>query len=305
MVGLDDRLVASLVLADQRVLAIELPDTVSRGTSLILTFNQPNCRTARPAAGLYKDGQPLAFMVSSVRLFAMAASSGAPITYAAIPGTLDDGTLQRNVAHVTGLAPGALVTRFESIGHDCEYGTVQRAFGEEPLGLLRFAGIVTHKLVDGLMARFAGIGAPETTRIFVADTPKWEFKVHEQIYYLWYSVGKTPDETTHEAVHVEQSRRLRFLHRKFIEDLQEGLKIFVLTRGEILSQAEALAVFCALNKDSPNTLLWTTHSDPARTGQVDRILTGFLQGHLGTVDEREYGTHDAWLSVLANAYLLK
>jgi hypothetical protein len=304
MVGLDDRLVASLVLSDQRVLAIQLPDSVARGVPCILSFSHPNSRTPRPAAGLYADGQPLGFMVSSVRLFSMALPAAMPVACAAIPGTLADGLLVRNVEAATGLSPSALVTRFESIGHDCEYGTVQRAFGEEPLGLLRFAGVVTHKLVDGLMARFAGIGAPQTTRIFVAETPKWEFKVHEQNYYLWYSVGKTPDETTQAAVHAEQTRRLAFLRRKFLEDLQDGQKIFVLTRGEILSEAEALAVFCALNMEGANTLLWITHSDPSRTGQVDRLLPGFLHGHLGAVDERNYGTLDAWLSLLANAYVL-
>ncbi len=303
MLAINGRLLTTLQMRDRRVLAVPAPAALSSGDTAVLSFTHLSSRAPRPAGGLYRDGQALALGVSSIRVFCRDGPAVPVSTLGALPAIVADGSMQDLAARCTGLAPVELVTRFESLGHDCEFGTVQRSFGAEPLGLLRFAGVVTHKLVDGLMARFADIGAPETTRIFVSGPPEPEFKVHEQLYYLWYSVGKTPQETTHAAVLREQCRRLAFLRRKFDEDLQNATKIFVLTRGEPITEAEALAVFCALRHSGPSTLLWTTHGEVSRTGQVDCLMPGFLRGHLGQVDHRNYATQDAWLSVLTNAYV--
>ena len=305
MIAVNGRLIATLQMNDHRVFALRLPNGIAEAEETILSFSHLNCGTARPALGLDRIGRPLGLMVASVRVFRLDDPPGAAVTRPALPGGLSDGSLQAQATALTATTPEDLVTRFESLGLDCEFGTVQRNFGREPLGLLRFAGVVTHKLVDGLMTTFEGLGAPNTTRIFLTEEPRREFKVHEERYYLWYSTAQAPEHTTSDAVLAEQCRRLAFLRRKFLEDLQNGEKIFVLTRAEVMTQTEALAVFCALQVQGPNTLLWTVHGDASRTGQVDRILPGFLCGHLGEVDGRNYATMDAWLSVLANAHSLQ
>jgi hypothetical protein len=292
MFALNGRLLLTVTLTQRRVLAMTMPASIAGDAPAVLSIIHLNGNLPRLKAGVYRDGQPLGLSITSLRLF-----RGPPMP----PVVTRPAIAASDVAARTGLAPGALVTRFENLGHDCEFGTVQRNAGVEPLGLLRFAGLVTHKLVDGLMARFDGVGAPQTTRVFLSDPPFPEWKLHEQRYYLWYSVGKKPNETTQDSVLREQCRRLVFLQRKFVEDLRLGEKIFVLTRGEVLTEPEALAVFCALQIEGPNTLLWTVHGDPRRTGEVDCLMPGLLRGHLGTVDDRNYATQDAWLSVLGNA----
>lgn len=304
MLAIDGRLLATLQVSDHRVLAFAIPPGTRTAPQPVLTLSHLHCGVRRPPAGLDRNGSPLGVMVTSIRVFRLPLSEPS-VSLPALPGVIADGVLPRAATALTGLSPSQLALRAESIGHNCEFGLVQRDLNAEPLGLLRFASLVTHKLVDGLMACFEGVGAPGATRIFVSDPPKPEFKVHEELYYLWYSVGRTPEETTQAAVHREQCRRLAFLQRKFLEDLRAGEKLFVMTRPELLTEAEALAVFCALQVQGPNTLLWTLHGDAARAGQVDRDRPGMLRGHLGVVDDRCYGTTDAWLSVLANACALQ
>ena len=50
--------------------------------------------------------------------------------------------------------------RIESLGSDCLIGLVQRKFGAEPLGLLRFSTARMSALLPALETRFAGLGAP-------------------------------------------------------------------------------------------------------------------------------------------------
>lgn len=304
MMAINGRLAGTFQFNEHRSFAFALPEAVRNDAEIVLSICHLNSSTPRPAAGRDHAGSPLGLMVTSVRIFRLAHTAFAMRTRPAFLGRVSDGSLQTALEKAGCPAPGALVMGFESIGQNCEFGLIQRAFGADPLGLLRFASNVTHLLVDGLMARFAGIGDPQTTRIYVSDPPQPEFKVHEQRYYLWYSTGRTEAETTRAAILADQCRKLNFLRRKFVEDLRDGSKIHVLTRPEILTEAEALAVFCALQMEGPNALLWTVHGDPARTGQVDCLRPGFLRGHLGVVDERNYATPDAWLSVLANAYAL-
>ena len=304
MLAINDRLLATLHLSDHRTLAFPLPSGLPQTGGVWLDFIHLNASTPRPDAGLDRNGAALGLLMTRLRVFRLPQSSAGIETRDALPGKRDDGSLQHAVAAATGLAAAALAMRFESIGHNCEFGLVQRGLGAEPLGLLRFASVVTHALVEGVMQRFQGVGHPAMTRVYLSEPPEPEFKIHEQTYYLWYSTGKTAAEAAEKTLHAEQCRRLVFLQRKFEEDLAEGGKIYVVTRAEVLSYAEALALYCALALHGPNVLLWTVHGDAARAGQVDRLLPGFLCGHLGEVDDIYYAGWDAWLSVLCNAFLL-
>jgi hypothetical protein len=302
MLAVDGRLLATVQLAEQRVLGYRLPAGLAENASLILSFCHLNSRLPRAPAGLDHNGLPLGLMVISLRLYRLTQPPGVPKTLAALRGSIADDKLSEAAQQMTGMSPAELSAQFECLGHNC----VQRGLGAEPLGLLRFAGVVTHRLADGLCCGFAGIGGPATTHIFVRDDPGPQFKVHEEIYYLWYSAGRTPDETTAQAVHAEQCRRFLFLQRKFTEDLQLGEKIFAVSRSEPMTEPEALALFCPLNLHARNTLLWTLAGGPERAGQVEQNMPGFLLGHLGDVDPVTlYATHDAWLKVMINAYRLK
>ncbi len=305
MLAIDGRLLATICLTDQRVMGFRMPAGTKAASLHALSFTHLNSRLSRAPAGLDHDGLPLGVMVISLRLYRLQGRVSAPQRLPAIDGSIAEGDLLETAKQVTGMPIAEFASRFECLGHNCEIGLVQRALGAEALGLLRFASNVTHRLAEGLRDGFSQITAA-STHIFVKNDPEPVFKVYEESYYLWYSTGRAPSETTAEAVHAEQWRKFSFLQRKFVEDLKLGEKIFTVARSEHMTEPEALALFCALNLHARNTLLWTLPSDPARAGEVEQLAPDFLLGHLGALAPvTAYASIDAWLSVMVNAYKLK
>jgi tetratricopeptide (TPR) repeat protein len=73
-------------------------------------------------------------------------------------------------------AAAELMLAFESLGERCDFGAVQRKFGVEPLGLLRFAYTRYDPLLAALEDRFAAVGTE-------ADT-SFELFGEENIIYM-------------------------------------------------------------------------------------------------------------------------
>jgi tetratricopeptide (TPR) repeat protein len=95
-----------------------------------------------------------------------AASETATLQVAVGPNT------QYTAAEQTGAEMRELMMDFESLGgmlHGCEFGTVQREFGAEPLGLLRWSDIGPYQLVTALKRASPGSELPENTELFLAD----------------------------------------------------------------------------------------------------------------------------------------
>ena len=128
-----------------------------------LLFVHPDFR--RPVdVGAGADDRQLAFSVQSLRLFRVLPRPAPP--------------------RPAPLPRDQLVTRFESLGDNCEFGLVQRKMGAEPLGLLRFSYIELPLLLRGLRRGFEGLGDPDTTE--VAADPNGEFVVRELVYGMTY-----------------------------------------------------------------------------------------------------------------------
>lgn len=71
-------------------------------------------------------------------------------------------------AHLADPTLAQLVLRFEGLGDNCEFGLVQRHFGAEPLGLLRWTGITPAHLANALESGFAGVGTEDQTGLDLA-----------------------------------------------------------------------------------------------------------------------------------------
>ena len=171
-----------------------------------------------------------------------------------------------------------LLLGFESLGMTCEFGMVQRRFGLEPLGLLRFASIAPHNLVQLLDTDFAG----------VADAPDAFFIPRPEYYWLRIpSVGLqmptmvTP--TDPDAFMVQMRRRLRFLIGKLLEDLREGEKIFIYkTPHSVLGDDFVVALDAAIRRHGPGRLLCIRLPDARRpVGSVEQRPDGVFIGRLG------------------------
>ncbi len=185
--------------------------------------------------------------------------------------------------------------RFESIGMTCEFGLVQRLFGLEPLGLLRFASIAPHNLVRILNSDFAEI----------ADAPDALFIKKPRNYWLRIpSVGiqmptmfEPPDA---DAFMVQMRRRLRFLSTKLLEDLREAEKIFIYkTPHSMLSVIYINEIVAAVRRHGPGHVLFVRQPNAQHpAGSVEERPDGV---YIGRLPEQPQGVAkldiDAWGSV--------
>ncbi len=194
-----------------------------------------------------------------------------------------------------------LLGRFEGIGDNCQFGNVQRHFGIEPLGLLRFAGVRDlHRL---FASRFAGLGEPGSLVAYLAG-PEYQIRDHE--YGLFYHTFRYQNEVTHEEVLAENETKIRYLIRKLTEDLEDGEKIFVYRRfveDDLPTVAELHRV---LRGYGPAKLLWVTTGVPGRApGDVEWAGPDLLRGHLAHDADNDPSVFDPehWIRLLRNAFL--
>jgi hypothetical protein len=167
---------------------------------------------------------------------------------------------------------------FESLGDNCEFGAVQRNAGIEPLGLLRFSGQPLRFLIRGLNERFARVSDRDS---IVVSERAGEYIVFVRPYEMYYHTFIRATDTTADAILSGQIRRLAFLGRKLIDDIEEASKIFVFKRSRHLPMTEILPLFHALHRIGPATLLIGRSADAAHPpGSVDVLVPGLLAGYL-------------------------
>jgi capsular polysaccharide biosynthesis protein len=204
-----------------------------------------------------------------------------------------------------------LMLAFESLGDNCEFGLVQRYAGVEPLGLLRFAGMIVPSeiqvktLIDALERRFEGLGAPGTITVYPTEVGG-EFMARESVYNLQYHTGMFPREITAEELQVRETRRLNFLRRKFAEDLEAGEKIWVWQSATTTRPDEVLPLLNALRAIGPNKLLWVvTGDDEHPPGTAERLDRDFFKGYIERIAsfarELELSAF-SWIGACQNTY---
>ncbi len=224
-----------------------------------------------------------------------------------LPDTRDTEALKAAVAAHIGQSAYDLMMNFESLGHNCEFGIMQRHCGAEPLGLLRFVGIGLADLLRGLDCGFEGVGDKRWLSVYLHDAPRREFMVCDTRHSITSHSFAFEDETTAERVRATQSRQLKFRHERFMEVLRTGEKLFVFQRPGRLLAAHMLPLLTQLRARGPNALLFVTEGGEYPPGTVAQIGDGLYQGSIGALAPIEnVGTGDlrAWLSICANAYAL-
>lgn len=168
-------------------------------------------------------------------------------------------------------ASDSIIDSFESLGDNCELGFVQRHFGKEPLGLLRWANVPFELLLEALSCRFEGVGKPENTQLVVAQNHEWlvkdnrfDFTMHT---FIFSNVGD--DE---KRLYAQQCRRLSFLARKLVDDLVAAEKIFVYKRDPALTKDQVQNLYSALQEYGPNKLLYLRLEDAQHPSGLVEVL---------------------------------
>ena len=211
------------------------------------------------------------------------------------------------IRYTTGLAPEALLSQFESLGHNCEFGLVQRRCGAEPQGLLRFVGIELHQLWRGLRCGFTGVSDPARLTAYASDgeTPEWML-IHADYNMHTHSFQAAARVALADMV-AAQAQRLSLQHRRFLEVLASGEKLFTVQGMMPMATADALPILHALRSYGDNALLFVTTSATGAAGSVDMLGPHLFRGHMDAfapVGKADQFDLPSWLSVCANAYRL-
>ncbi len=273
---------------------------------LVVGLSMPDAH--RPAdVGFGTDRRELGFMLrhAAVRVTSpLPAALSRRLPPLALPVEGDSTVLGDAFARLTGLPARDVLSGFESLGHNCEFGVAQRHVGAEPLGLLRFAGITLPDLLRGLDTGFADMGEDGQLEILLADGDRREFMARDTRHCVSLHTLRYADETDEAAVHRQAQLHMRFLRRMFIETLSGGDKIFVFQRGgqTLVSQMRPLLERLRLHGD--RALLFMVVGDAHAPGTVEELGHGLFRGWTDRVaPQGEVGNCNlqAWLSVCANA----
>ncbi len=241
--------------------------------ALVVTLLMPDA--CRPAdAGFGTDGRVLGFMLRSAALRRIEAL---PVPRRILPPLdLPHGRSAEHLGEaflrLTGMPPSDLLRGFESLGHNCEFGVVQRHFGAEPLGLLRFSGITLPDLLTGLACGFAGAG--QQLEVLLADGTRREFMVRDSappVSRCTRCVSKDETDAARPCVPAAQATHLRFPGSDvFAERLcAVPTSCSCSSAGGQTLDAQARPLLARLRAHGPNALLFVepraTPTRPARS----------------------------------------
>ena len=212
-------------------------------------------------------------------------------------------------ASLSGLTEADRAARFESLGggsnrddlwgYGCEFGYYQRSLGLEPLHFLRWSSIPPAGLLDGLRDGFAGIADPDRITLLQNDDPIWNL--------LQTQYGIRIDHTgMFKKDHPEEKARrglvthMSYLRDKFIEDLEDGEKIFVYrTFDHVMPAEQVFAMASAIKAYGPAQVLYVRLAAEGHASRtVERVSDNLLVGHIDAFAPQDGGllvnNHEGW-----------
>jgi hypothetical protein len=200
-----------------------------------------------------------------------------------------------------------LITRFESLGDNCEFGLVQRRCGAEPLGLFRFCQTFLPCALRAVESDFLGMG--DRLGVALEDKPG-EWMGREHGYSKRWHTFLHGNDGTHDQILARERKKMGFLVRKMRSDIADGAKIFtVKSQAADVPVEQIVPLHLAMNRRTPNWLLWVTQADPEHpAGLVEEIQPRLMRGYIDrfTLHPGEnIETVAGWLAVLANAWLVR
>jgi hypothetical protein len=319
IVSVNGAVVGSTEISRPTLLGYRIPAALARRSDkMVVTLQHPDAARPRDFSDI-ADDRPLAFAVFEAKLYRVVDSVLS--RRARLPTGLMLGSAQERGfgarGHVdltewattrTGLAIPEIALRFESIGENCEFGLFQRRCDAEPLGLLRFSSTFMRNLIRGIDNGFEGLGEIDDIDPRLEGAPRREYMIHEKKFNLVYHTFVYEGQRSVWLMREQESARLKFLRRKFLEDLELAEKIFIYKFGSGVSEEEILPLHMALNRHGEATLLWVVPAERDRpAGTVEVVMPGLLKGYIDRFapdDNAHDLSFEGWLRVCANACVL-
>ena len=192
-----------------------------------------------------------------------------------------------------------LLSACESLGDSCEFGFVQRKLGVDQLGLFRFTGSGDPiRIADAIRNDFTGFAEGDDLE---AGELLGEWIVKSRTYDFVLHTGRFPYAISEPDIRRKESIKLRYLARKFLEDLVDSEKLFV-RRVEGGDERGMHELFAALRERGPNRMVWVTRADEANPhGTVREVETGLYRayiGYLAPLDRALENRPDLWIDLM-------
>ena len=200
-----------------------------------------------------------------------------------------------------------LLARFESLGDNCEFGLVQRRYGAEPIGLLRWNIVESGNLIEALRHGLEGLGTAEHTELITSENG--EFFVFDRRWFLGMHTFLYASQTTHEELYPAMLRRITALRERFMADLAAGAKTYVY-RSNGIDRAELIALSRALQAFGPAALLaveplQASTASGGQAGEIEVVEPGCYVGFLrraGLAADNSWNiAYEDWISVCRKA----
>lgn len=132
---------------------------------------------------------------------------------------------------------------FESLGASCEFGLVQRHFGAEPLGLLRWSAIDAQGLIASLANGFEDVTDMAALSLVPGAEGMWDLRTPHFSQHLYVPRGSIDEGELLRQAH----RRLQYLRRALLETLAEADKVLIYKEARFrMTDAEIDRVFALL-----------------------------------------------------------
>jgi hypothetical protein len=318
IVSVNDAVLGSTELSRPTLLAYRIPAGLAkRSDKMLVTLQHPDAARPKDFSDT-GDDRYLAFAVLEAKLHKAATDD---LAATRLPsglmlgvgqdrslGTRGHMDLSEWAMKRTGLSIPQIAMQFESVGENCEFGLWQRRCDSEPLGLLRFSSTFMRNLIRGIQNGFEGLGEPDDIEPRLEGDERKEYMIHEKKFGLVYHTFVYEGQRSIWLMREQESARLKFLRRKFLEELEGSGKIFVYKFGASVTVEEVLPLHMALNQRSETTMLWVVPSERDRPpGTVEVLRPGLLKGYIDRFapdDNAHDLSFDGWLKVCANALVL-
>jgi hypothetical protein len=319
IVSVNDTVVGSTNISRPTLLGYRIPASLARcAERMVVTLQHPDAARPNDFSDT-ADERSLAFALFEAKLYRVTSPSIPRQTR--LPTGLMLGSTQERGFGVsdqmdltewaisrTGLAIPQIALQFESLGENCEFGLFQRRCDAEPLGLLRFSSTFMRNLIRGIDNGFEGLGGVDDIDPRLEGAPRKEYMIHEKKFGLVYHTFVYEGQRSVWLMREQESARLKFLRRKFMEELEATDKIFVYKLASGVSEEEILPLLMALNRYGDATLLWVVPAERDRpVGTVEIVMPGLLKGYIDRFapdDNAHDFSFDGWLRVCANACVL-
>jgi hypothetical protein len=256
-------------------------------------------------AGVPGDDRKLTFAIHRILLIGMGKSHApASVRRARLHSPVGMDETMAAAERAIGFPVATLMASFESLGNICDFGLLQRALGADLLGLLRFGGVDIRGLVRGILDKFSSLATagPSDVRVEISDVN--DYFVIEKHYGIGWHTLLAPNQASPEQIAPREVSRLPLLRRKFAETIDEAHKTFILHRPEGLLRAQVDAVVEALRLQSDCAVLWV-EKDNSRAGEVEALSSYLMKGYLDNLGDLGNPSRESWLSVCANAHLIR